>query len=105
MNNLEDFFNRYKAMLHNVHFIYNNTELTHLDWERNGIYYSVTAPHEGNNFMYMLRANPVATFDKWSNADYEEFYDDLYELARDIDYETGIILELLSVYVDRYLED
>lgn len=33
---------------------------------------SVTAPHGGNGYNYLLRANRGVTFDRWSNSEYEE---------------------------------
>lgn len=36
-------------------------------------YVCVTAPHEGNNNMFLLRASRRSTFDRWGNAEYEEW--------------------------------
>ena len=33
---------------------------------------SVTAPHGGNGYNYLLRANRGVTFDRWGNSEYEE---------------------------------
>ena len=33
---------------------------------------SVTAPHGGNGYNYLLRANRTVTFDRWGNSEYEE---------------------------------
>lgn len=32
----------------------------------------VTAPHNGNDFHFLLRVNDFYTFDRWTNADYEK---------------------------------
>lgn len=36
--------------------------------------FSLTEPHSGNKFRWMLRAENHKDFDRWSNASYEEFY-------------------------------
>lgn len=38
--------------------------------------YLLVAPHDGNGNRYMFRANPIDTFDKWSNCDFQRFYKD-----------------------------
>lgn len=38
---------------------------------------SITDPHEGNNYKWLVRANDRETFDKWGNADFQELYDDI----------------------------
>ena len=37
---------------------------------------SITAPHSGNGFSYLLRADYAASHDKWGNAAYEETFQD-----------------------------
>lgn len=33
----------------------------------NVVYYSITGPHSGNGFTYLVRADYAATHDRWSN--------------------------------------
>lgn len=58
------------------------------DWDMSTTYFSkvnhrgewlvsVTEPHEGNNYKWLVRANKHETFDKWGNADFQEYYDDI----------------------------
>lgn len=35
------------------------------------VYYSITGPHSGNGFSFLLRADAAATHDRWSNCDWE----------------------------------
>ena len=37
-------------------------------------YFALTEPHDGNENRWMLRAENCETFDKWSNAGYQEYY-------------------------------
>ena len=47
---------------------------------------SITAPHSGNGFKFLLRADYAASHDRWSNAVYEEEFRDV----------AGVLLELFS---------
>lgn len=47
---------------------------------------SITAPHSGNGFKFLLRADYAALHDKWSNATYEKEFRDV----------VGVLLELYS---------
>jgi len=38
------------------------------------IIYLLVGPHEGNKNRYMLRGNPIDTFDKWGNCEWQRFY-------------------------------
>lgn len=41
-----------------------NNLLSHIYANRGCMYYTVIAPHKGNCFKYLLRRNPIITFDK-----------------------------------------
>ena len=60
--------------------------LSHIYAEKGCMYYCVVAPHEGNDFSYMLRRNPIVTFDRWSITDLEDFYDSAEDLLEKLDY-------------------
>lgn len=60
--------------------------LSHIYAEKGCMYYCVVAPHEGNHFSYMLRRNPIVTFDRWSIADLEDFYNSAEDLLKALDY-------------------
>lgn len=60
--------------------------LSHIYAEKGCMYYCVVAPHEGNDFSYMLRRNPIITFDRWSVVDLEDFYDSAEDLLEELDY-------------------
>ena len=57
-----------------------DTYYSHIYGQRDDIIISITAPHSGNGFSYMLRADATATHDKWGNAIYEEFFTDAADL-------------------------
>lgn len=56
------------------------TYYSHVYCQRDDMIISVTAPHSGNGFSYMLRADYAATHDKWGNAAYEECFTDAADL-------------------------
>ena len=60
--------------------------LSHIYAEKGCMYYCVVGPHAGNDFSYMLRRNPIVTFDRWSVVDLEDFYDSAEELLEELDY-------------------
>ena len=80
-------------------------EITHIYMEDDILYYSIVAPHSGNNFKYMLRINPIKTFDRWSVADIEEFYDTIDRLDYALKNNEWLYSTLLNIYIDRYAED
>lgn len=61
-------------------------ELSHIYAEKGCLYYCVVAPHTGNDFKYVLRRNPIVTFDRWSVADLEDFYNNAEDLLEELDY-------------------
>lgn len=63
-----------------------NGWLSHIYAEKGCMYYCIVAPHEGNNFSYMLRRNPIVTFDRWSIVDLEDFYNSAEKLLEELDY-------------------
>ena len=60
--------------------------LSHIYAEKGCMYYCIVAPHEGNDFSYMLRRNPIITFDRWDIVDLEDFYDSAEDLLEELDY-------------------
>jgi hypothetical protein len=46
-------------------------------------YIALTEPHSGNKYKWMLRAEREDNFDRWSNADYQEFYDTVSSFKSD----------------------
>ena len=50
----------------------------------------VTAPHSGTGGRFLLRANPTATLDRWSTADYETLLGSWMDVARELDYQNFI---------------
>ena len=60
--------------------------LSHIYAEKGCMYYCVVGPHEGNDFNYMLRRNPIVTFDRWSIVDLEDFYNSAEDLLKELDY-------------------
>lgn len=60
--------------------------LSHIYAEKGCMYYCIVAPHKGNHFNYMLRRNPIVTFDRWSIADLEDFYNSAEDLLKELDY-------------------
>lgn len=106
MKTLKDFFDTWKNMLTEASYLEDKEgNITHLTWEWDNILYNITAPHEGNDFTYILRINPKRTFDKWDNADIEEFYDSINELSYDLTFNIWVYKALLNIYIDRYVAD
>ena len=60
--------------------------LSHIYAEKGCMYYCVVAPHKENHFSYMLRRNPIITFNRWSITDLEDFYDSAEDLLEELDY-------------------
>lgn len=60
--------------------------LSYIYAEKGCMYYCIVSPHEGNHFSYMLRRNPIITFDGWSAADLEDFYNSAEDLLKALDY-------------------
>ena len=67
-----------------------NNCLSHIYAEKGCMYYCVVAPHNGNDFSYMLRRNPIVTFDRWSIVDLEDFYDSAEDLLEELNYERDL---------------
>lgn len=63
-----------------------NGNISHIYAEKGLLYYCVVAPHSGNDFSYMLRRNAICTFDRWSMADLEDFYDSAEDLLSELSY-------------------
>lgn len=52
------------------------TYYSHIYCQKGDMIMSLTAPHSGNGFSYLLRADYAASHDKWGNAAYEETFQD-----------------------------
>lgn len=107
MKTLNDFYDKYKKWFGTTAsplFDDKDGSMSHLTWEMNEILYSITSPHEGNDFTFLLRVNPKKTFDKWGNADIEEYYDTIDELIFDLEHNQWIYRLLMWTYIDRYIE-
>ena len=60
--------------------------LSHIYAEKGCMYYCIVAPHKENHFSYILRRNPIITFDRWSITELEYFYDSAEDLLEELDY-------------------
>lgn len=67
-----------------------NNLLSHIYASKGCMYYSVIAPHKGNHFKYLLRRNPIITFDKWGNVDLEDAYNTAEDLLKNLDYKKDL---------------
>lgn len=74
-------------------------------WQRNNILYSITSPHEGNGFTYLVRINPQETFDKWGNADIELKFYNCDEAIAAMKYDALVYKKLLDIYIYKYMEN
>lgn len=74
-------------------------------WQRNDILYSITSPHAGNDFTYLVRINPRETFDRWSNADIELKFFSCDEAIAAMKYDALVYKKLLDIYIDKYIEN
>lgn len=63
-----------------------NNLLSHIFASKGCMCYAVVAPHKGNDFKYILRRNPIVTFDRWSIVDLEDFYNSAEDLLEELDY-------------------
>ena len=66
------------------------TEISNIYAQSGAWSFEIAAPHSGNGGRFLLRANPTATLDRWSTADYEMLYDSWMDVVRDLDYENYI---------------
>jgi hypothetical protein len=46
--------------------------------------FALTEPHSGNKHRWLLRAEDVDYFDRWSNASYEAYYDTVEEFINHV---------------------
>lgn len=70
------------------------TYYSHIYFAKGDFIFCLTAPHSGNGFSYMLRADYAATHDKWGNAAYEEFFK----------HPEDVILKILNINFDEILD-
>jgi hypothetical protein len=74
--------------------------LTHLYFDRLSIIYCVIAPHSGNGYKYILRANSKITFDKWSNCEAEYKFDTIEEIEDLLENNQPIYDDILKTVFD-----
>ena len=68
---------------------------------KSGMVCELIPPHEGNDFKWLIRAEFIEVFDKWGNAPYWGYLDELSALKlSDLVYD----LTLLTMYKKEYLE-
>lgn len=92
---IEDVLN---IMEENYFVLTNTFQESHYYFEYRDTCISLVTPHKGTDFKYMIRAEKKIDFDKWGNAQYEEFFSsekelieilqDLKQLKRYVDLET-----------------
>ena len=78
--NMNKVFNYVSGWGENIEIVKNNGELSHIYWSFEDKYYLAVMPHKGNDFRYMLRINLKTTFDRWSNAEEEYFFDNVEDM-------------------------
>lgn len=80
--------------------------ITHIYTGKDDLYFLIIAPHEGNHFKYLLRANPKITFDRWSVCDFEREFTYSYQVAKYLEENTiRIYQDILELYTNHYMED
>ena len=80
--------------------------ITHIYTSKDDLYFLVVAPHEGNHFKYLLRANPKTTFDRWSVCDFEREFEQSHEVAKYLEENIiRIYQDILELYTNHYMED
>jgi hypothetical protein len=72
-------------------------DITHLFFERMNLIYCIIAPHSGNGYKYILRANSKITFDKWSNCEVEYKFDTIEEVEDLLEDNQKIYEDILKV--------
>lgn len=85
-----------------------DVSIAEITWEYDGILYNISeCQNDNDSENWMLRINPTKTFDKWSNADIEEYYVTLEDLYFDI-FEnslTWLYRRLAHIYIEECAED
>ena len=71
---MKDILNYISGWGSNIDTIDCEGEITHIYWEDEDNYYCAVYPHKGNNYKYMLRISLKETFDRWSVAEEERFF-------------------------------
>ena len=71
------------------------TYYSHLYCQKDEVIISIAAPHSGNGFSYLLRADYAASHDKWGNAPYERSFNDVADLI------LKILMENFAEILDR----
>ena len=81
--------------------IVDNGLISHIYTKKDDLYFCIISPHEGNHFKFLLRANPVATFDRWGVCDFEKEFDNSKELVNYLENNMiKIYQEILAYYVE-----
>lgn len=89
----------------NLSCVKEGEDIYDIAWEYDNLLYNVTRSHDEYTD-YILRINPKATFDRWSNADIEVEYCTLEDLCFDI-FEsslTWIYRRLAQKYIAEYVD-
>lgn len=79
--------------------------ITHIYTGKDDLYFVIIAPHEGNDFKYLLRVNPKKTFDRWSVCDWDRSFPYAYQLVEYLEENMlKIYQDILEIYIDYYWE-
>lgn len=68
-------------LIKNGYLFTGNFEESHYYFANDKVMVCYVTPHEGNGFKHMIRAEIIEDFDRWSNAQFEEFIDEVDELV------------------------
>lgn len=84
----------------------NNNKLTHIYAEDNLLYYCIIAPHEGNDYSFLLRVNTKKTFDRWSICEFEEKFSTSEKLIKFLKKDKErIYREILAEVLEYHVKD
>lgn len=76
MNSILVFLKKYKKTFKITDIIKDEDtgKITHIYFKNKVMYFLIVAPHSGNEYSYLFRANCKATFDRWSVCDIEYYF-------------------------------
>jgi hypothetical protein len=78
--------------------------ITHIYATKKDLSFCIIAPHECDEYEYVLRVNPIITFDRWSTCDFEKsFATDKRFIAFLSEHMIDIYSAILSVYIESYM--
>lgn len=82
-----------------------NGGITHIYTGKDDLYFVIIAPHEGNHFKYLLRANTKRTMDRWSVCDFQREFVYSYQVAKYLEENMiRIYQDILELYTNYYME-